>query len=65
MPKDVEKLKEKLKGLSVDEKNALIDALREDSPDSFLSLEEIGELREILKAKKDKPKKSFFDSLFE
>lgn len=65
MPKDLEKLKERVKALSDEEKNALRDALQEDAPDSYLHPEEITALREILKAKKEPRKKSFIETLFE
>lgn len=67
---DLEKLKEKVKGLPVEQKNALREVLLEDSPDSFLSKDEIAEFREILKIKKEKAGKKpgiigFLDSLYE
>ncbi len=67
MALDKEKLKEKLMGLSPEEKTLFREALQETEPNSFLSVEEVSTLRKMLEGKKKKGKGILdtLDSLFE
>jgi hypothetical protein len=63
---DKEKIVEKLKGASPEERTLFREALQEAEPGAFLSMEELSTFREMLeKAKKTKTKKSLLDIFME
>ena len=63
---DKEKIVEKLKGASPEERTLFREALSEAEPGAFLSMDEVSTVREMLeKAKKPKTKKSLLDILLE
>ena len=67
MAMDKEKLIEKLKGLSPEDKTLFREALQEAEPVSFLSVEEVSTIRKMLerKGKKGKGILETLDSLFD
>ena len=63
---DKEKIVEKLKNATPEERTLFREALQEAEPDSFLSMEEVSTVRKMLEGtKKGKTKKSLLDILLE